>query len=93
MADCAAGELKFRFLNATALFFEAFAAQSPGKQVKVRIPENMGFSQDGDLYDAAMLAQRFLEQTQELARLFNQRNGNDRYDRLMADNRAIAGLA
>ncbi len=92
VADCAAGELKFRFLNATALFFEAFAAQSPGKQVKVRIPENMGFSQDGDLYDAAMLAERFFEQTKALAGLFNQRNGNDRYNQLMADNRAIAGL-
>lgn len=93
VVDSAAGELKFRFLHAVSLYFEAFAAQAPGKTVKIRLPESLGISQEGDQYEAAALAEAFLKQAQEFAALFNRRNGNTRYDQLIADNRVIAGLA
>lgn len=90
VVDCAAGELKFRFLSAATLLLEALAADK--KKLKIRIPQQLACHRDDDSYNMAELASWFDSETRQYADRFNKRNGNDRYDQLIADNRAIAGI-
>ncbi|WP_143543808.1 hypothetical protein [Rhodopirellula sp. MGV] len=91
VVDSAAGELKYRFLNAVALFFEALSKDKP-RTTKVRIPRELACYRKGDSYDMGELAAWFAEETRRYADRFNQRNGNSRYDEMIRDNREIAAL-
>ena len=90
-AETASGELKFRFFSSVTLFFEALAAESPEPK-KLRIPKQFGCYRPDEQYDPALLADWFAAETRQLADQFNARNGNDRYDHLLADNRVLSGL-
>ncbi|MCC9598969.1 hypothetical protein LOC67_00245 [Stieleria sp. JC731] len=91
VVDCAAGELKFRFLDAVALFLEALAAEKP-KPKKMRIPPELGCHRDSDTYDIKELSGWFASEAQRYADRFNSRNGNQRYDEIRRDNREIANM-
>ena len=90
--ESAAGELRFRFYSAAALLLEAYCLEHSGKK-KLSLPAELACHREDNLYDMAELSQWFAAESARLAERFNTRNGNTRYDQLIADNRQIARLA
>lgn len=89
-AETSADELRFRFFCSCSLLWELLANEK--KTIKLRLPNEWScFNESGD-YKTVELAKWFANETRKLADLFNKRNGNDRYDEIIADNRALAGL-
>ncbi len=91
-AECAAGELKFRFYSAVALFFEALSFHQPGS-LKLRLPRELECFSEDELYAPANLSSWFSAQTKSLADQFNARNGNDAYTRMLAEHRELCELS
>jgi len=89
-AETAADELRFRFYSSCSLLFESIGNQRD--EVRMSLPKELGcFREDGS-YSCKDLAKWFADQSADLAARFNQRNGNDRYDELLVDNRELAGM-
>jgi hypothetical protein len=90
-AESAAGELKFRFFTAVALLLEAYSKEKKVKK-KIKIPAELSCHRDDDTYDVWELSKWFGEESAKLAKRFNERNGNSRYDQLISDCREIANV-
>ena len=90
--EAAAGELKFRFYCAVAMFFEAFSNEYKRPR-KIRIPRELSCWREDDKYDMKELGAWFAVEAADLARQFNDRNGNDRYTEIIADTRRVVGLS
>jgi len=89
-AETAADELRFRFYCSCGILFELLADDKP--KIKLRVPQELScYTEDGS-YVTSELADWFQSETQQLAGLFNQRNGNDCYTDIIADNRKLAGV-
>lgn len=89
--ETAADELKFRFYSSCALLLEALSQVHPESR-KLRLPRGLPCCREDDLYDPKQLAQWFAKETRQLADQFNQRNGNKRYDEILAENRELVNL-
>lgn len=90
-ADSAAGELKFRFFHSVSLLLEAYLEDHRPKK-KLKMPRELACFREDDTYDLSELADWFGQQAIALADRFNQRNGNQRYHDLIAENRELAKL-
>ena len=90
-AESAADELRFRFYSSCSILFELLANDRP--EIKLRVPPELSCCNETGLYATSDLASWFTNETQHLAELFNQRNGNDCYTEIIADNRELAGIS
>jgi len=90
-AESAAGELKFRFLSAVSLFFEALASEKP-EPAKFRIPKAFACFTESEEYAPKDLANFFAKETKVLADQFNTRNGNQAYNFMVAEHRELCDL-
>ena len=89
-AESAADELLFRFYSSCGMFFELLASNH--SKVKLRVPKQLGCHNETGQYVTTELVDWFHSEAQQLAELFNQRNGNDCYTKIIADNRKLAEL-
>ena len=89
-AESAADELRFRFYCSCSMLFELLA--NDRAEIKLRVPQQLSCCNETGVYATSELANWFQSETQQLAELFNQRNGNDCYTKIIADNRSLAGM-
>jgi hypothetical protein len=79
------------FLMAARVLLARLAAGGK-KKIKLNLPPSFpGRTEDGQ-YATAELADRFLAISKEIAEAFNQRNGNDRYSKLVRQNEELIAL-
>ncbi|MDB2686134.1 hypothetical protein N9Y42_02885 [Mariniblastus sp.] len=90
-AESAADELRFRFYCSCSILMELLA--NDYRQIKLRIPQQLSCCNETGQYTTSELAGWFENETRQLADLFNQRNGNDCYTEIIADNRKLAGVS
>lgn len=89
-SEAAAEELRFRFFSACELLFESLAKDR--KDILMRVPKEFDFHSEQGRYEIESVREWFKQQSLDLARKFNDRNGNDRYHEMLSDNRALAGM-
>ena len=90
-AETKADELRFRFYDSCSLLLESISQTTPNRR-KLRLPEELECWREDETYDPRQLGQWFANESRQIADLFNERNGNQRYDEMIADNRQLAGL-
>ena len=82
-------EGRFRFCVAAALLFEALA-RSDDSPRGLRVPAEFPVQADGGQYRPSVVARWLEEERDEIARLFDERNGNDYYQQRIEEARQLA---
>jgi len=88
MTESVDDNARCRFYKATALGLEMLASHSSKKQ-KLVVPSSLACHREDHTYEPAELAGWFHGEAERLATVFDARNGNDTYQKLLAESAVL----